>query len=82
MVRRENTALRAQLDPSLISVIPNAIVPPNFRPDPSKADPDYSEPNSLYEISAEVELDIADRLCDMVGSHDRHGHKACLSEGH
>ncbi|ODN95236.1 phosphatidylinositol glycan, class A [Cryptococcus wingfieldii CBS 7118] len=37
---RENMVLRAQLDPALISVVPNAIVPEQFKPDPSKADPD------------------------------------------
>jgi phosphatidylinositol glycan class A protein len=34
---KENTVLRAALDPSAVSVIPNAVVSDNFRPDPSKA---------------------------------------------
>nr|XP_019045831.1 phosphatidylinositol glycan, class A [Kwoniella bestiolae CBS 10118]OCF24761.1 phosphatidylinositol glycan, class A [Kwoniella bestiolae CBS 10118] len=38
---RENTVLRAQLDPELVSVIPNALIPEDFTPDPSKADPNY-----------------------------------------
>ncbi|WWC88843.1 uncharacterized protein L201_003758 [Kwoniella dendrophila CBS 6074] len=38
---RENTVLRAQLDPSIVSVIPNALVAEDFTPDPSKADPNY-----------------------------------------
>ncbi|WWC95939.1 hypothetical protein V866_002806 [Kwoniella sp. B9012] len=38
---RENTVLRAQLDPELVSVIPNALIPEDFTPDPSKADSDH-----------------------------------------
>ncbi|WWC70601.1 uncharacterized protein I206_104552 [Kwoniella pini CBS 10737] len=38
---RENTVLRAQLDPELVSVIPNALISEDFTPDPSKADPNY-----------------------------------------
>ncbi|WWC62404.1 uncharacterized protein I303_105000 [Kwoniella dejecticola CBS 10117] len=38
---RENTVLRAQLDPEIVSVIPNALVSEDFTPDPSKADPNY-----------------------------------------
>ncbi|KAK9446443.1 uncharacterized protein V1518DRAFT_430074 [Limtongia smithiae] len=34
---KENTVLRASLDPVMVSVIPNAVVASNFRPDPSKA---------------------------------------------
>ncbi|KAG4304493.1 hypothetical protein PORY_002203 [Pneumocystis oryctolagi] len=37
---KENTVLRAALDPHMVSVIPNAIVAENFRPDPSKASQD------------------------------------------
>ncbi|QSL66445.1 hypothetical protein MERGE_000825 [Pneumocystis wakefieldiae] len=33
---KENTVLRAALDPHMVSVIPNAIVAENFCPDPSK----------------------------------------------
>ncbi|KAI5455533.1 Phosphatidylinositol N-acetylglucosaminyltransferase GPI3 subunit [Naganishia albida] len=36
---RENTALRAQLDPHLVHVIPNSIVPRKFTPNPALADP-------------------------------------------
>ncbi|KAK9237937.1 hypothetical protein V1525DRAFT_129556 [Lipomyces kononenkoae] len=38
---KENTVLRASLDPVTVSVIPNAVVASNFRPDPSKASSDY-----------------------------------------
>lgn len=34
---KENTVLRASLNPAVVSVIPNAVVSDNFRPDPSKA---------------------------------------------
>jgi phosphatidylinositol glycan class A protein len=43
MSRRENTTLRAQLDPNLVSVIPNAIVPSDFQPRPNQADPEWSK---------------------------------------
>ncbi|KAI9208296.1 uncharacterized protein BJ171DRAFT_419782 [Polychytrium aggregatum] len=36
---KENTVLRASLDPSIVSVIPNAVVAADFTPDPSKRDP-------------------------------------------
>lgn len=36
---KENTVLRAQLDPHLVSVIPNAVDTTQFTPDPSKRDP-------------------------------------------
>lgn len=38
---RENTVLRAQLDPSIVSVIPNALEAEHFKPDPFRADPDW-----------------------------------------
>lgn len=37
---KENTVLRAGLDPRMVSVIPNAVVSDNFYPDPSKASAD------------------------------------------
>jgi hypothetical protein len=42
MSSRENTVLRAELDPGLVSVIPNAIVSAQFRPAPSLINPKYS----------------------------------------
>jgi phosphatidylinositol N-acetylglucosaminyltransferase subunit A len=36
---RENTVLRASLDPKNVSVIPNAVVAAEFQPDPSKRTP-------------------------------------------
>lgn len=40
---RENTVLRAQLDPSLVSVIPNALIAEQFKPDLSTHDPNISQ---------------------------------------
>lgn len=48
--RRENTTLRAQLDPNLVSVLPNAIVPESFLPQPDMADPEWST-LSIVELS-------------------------------
>ncbi|KAG5456529.1 MAG: GPI anchor biosynthesis-domain-containing protein [Olpidium bornovanus] len=39
--RWENTVLRAYLNPQNVSVIPNAVVPSQFTPDPSAADPNF-----------------------------------------
>lgn len=38
---KENTVLRASLDPLNVSVIPNAVVASNFKPDTSKASKDH-----------------------------------------
>ncbi|CAN6674639.1 phosphatidylinositol N-acetylglucosaminyltransferase GPI3 subunit [Trichomonascus vanleenenianus] len=38
---KENTVLRASLNPHSVSVIPNAVVSDNFLPNPSKASKDY-----------------------------------------
>lgn len=38
---KENTVLRASLDPLQVSVIPNAVVSANFTPDTSRASKDY-----------------------------------------
>jgi phosphatidylinositol glycan class A protein len=42
VIRRENTVLRAQLEPEIVSVIPNALVADQFTPDPSRASSDHS----------------------------------------
>ena len=39
---KENTVLRAALDPQSVSVIPNAVDCTNFYPDPSKRNPEKS----------------------------------------
>ena len=38
---KENTVLRASLDPLQVSVIPNAVVSENFRPEPERASKDH-----------------------------------------
>lgn len=37
---KENTVLRAALNPEIVSVIPNAVDPTDFTPDPSQRPPD------------------------------------------
>jgi len=43
MGRRENTVLRAQLDPNLVYVIPNALIADQFKPSPVVNDPEHSK---------------------------------------
>lgn len=38
---KENTVLRAALNPKAVSVIPNAVVASQFTPDPKAADPNW-----------------------------------------
>lgn len=39
---KENSVLRASLNPEIVYAIPNAVVADQFIPDPSKVDPNYS----------------------------------------
>jgi phosphatidylinositol glycan class A protein len=39
---RENTALRAEIEPERVNVIPNALVPSQFEPSPSRASAQHS----------------------------------------
>lgn len=62
---RENTALRAELEPERVSVIPNALVPSQFEPAPEAVDTDYSEygttchkPHSLARSRADAAVTI------------------------
>ena len=41
---KENTVLRAALNPQMVSVIPNAVVASQFKPDPGAQDPNFSKP--------------------------------------
>ena len=43
IIRRENTVLRAQLDPNLVYVIPNALIADQFKPSPLVNDPEHSK---------------------------------------
>lgn len=40
---RENTVLRAEIEPERVSVVPNALEAEDFTPDPSRASKDHSE---------------------------------------
>jgi hypothetical protein len=42
-ISKENTVLRAALNPHDVSVIPNAIAASQFTPDPGAADPNWSK---------------------------------------
>src|SRR5579862_1837309 len=58
---KENTVLRAALDPHMVSVIPNAVITDNFRPAPYKmSNPDQST-HSLY-WADEVVIVVISRL--------------------
>lgn len=43
---RENTALRGEVEPERVSVIPNALVPSQFQPDPGAVSPEHSKSSS------------------------------------
>jgi hypothetical protein len=45
---KENTVLRAAIDPSQVSVIPNAVVASEFTPDPSQRPKDKSNTFPLF----------------------------------
>ena len=47
---KENTVLRAALDPWNVSVIPNAIIAEHFVPEPASADPDWSMEPHIHTI--------------------------------
>jgi phosphatidylinositol glycan class A protein len=46
--RRENTVLRAQLDPNLVYVIPNALIADQFKPSPVVNNPEHSKSLPSY----------------------------------
>ncbi|KAI9298631.1 phosphatidylinositol N-acetylglucosaminyltransferase GPI3 subunit [Neoconidiobolus thromboides FSU 785] len=64
---RENTVLRANLDPDIVSVIPNAIVPSNFLPDPKQADPKFITivvlSRLVYRKGIDLLVAIIPRIC-------------------
>nr|CAG8543168.1 12635_t:CDS:10 [Entrophospora candida] len=43
---KENTVLRAALNPQMVSVIPNAVLASQFKPDPGAQDPNFSNRDS------------------------------------
>lgn len=48
LVSKENTVLRAALNPADVSVIPNAIAVSQFVPDPSVPDPNWSKCHATH----------------------------------
>ncbi|KAL1928635.1 hypothetical protein VTP01DRAFT_2421 [Rhizomucor pusillus] len=66
---KENTVLRAALSPKNVSVIPNAVVASQFRPDPSKADPNWITivviSRLVYRKGIDLLVAIIPRICSM-----------------
>lgn len=66
---KENTVLRASLDPSSVSVIPNAVVASNFRPDPTKASQDHITivviSRLFYNKGTDLLVAAIPRICEM-----------------
>ncbi|KYR01220.1 GlcNAc transferase [Tieghemostelium lacteum] len=64
---KENTVLRAQLEPHLVSVIPNAVDTTQFTPDPSKRDPDKINivilSRLVYRKGIDLIIDIIPNIC-------------------
>ncbi|EGG18823.1 GlcNAc transferase [Cavenderia fasciculata] len=64
---KENTVLRAQLDPHLVSVIPNAVDTTQFTPDPSKRDPSKITivimSRLVYRKGIDLVIDIIPNIC-------------------
>ena len=55
---KENTVLRAALDPHMVSVIPNAVITDNFRPAPYRSGP--PEQSIVYLSAADSSCDCGD----------------------
>ncbi|TXT13406.1 hypothetical protein VHUM_00773 [Vanrija humicola] len=66
---RENTALRAELEPERVSVIPNALVPSQFEPAPQAADPDFITivviSRLVYRKGIDLLVASAPTICDL-----------------
>jgi len=64
---KENTVLRAQLDPHLVSVIPNAVDTTVFTPDPSARDPNKISivimSRLVYRKGIDLVIDIIPIIC-------------------
>jgi phosphatidylinositol N-acetylglucosaminyltransferase subunit A len=48
---KENTVLRAALDPHMVSVIPNAVITDNFRPAPYRIAPPEQSITLIYKLT-------------------------------
>ena len=66
---KENTVLRASLDPSIVSVIPNAVVCSEFTPDISMRDPKFITiivaSRLVYRKGADLLVSVIPRICNM-----------------
>ncbi|KAI9493679.1 GlcNAc transferase [Zychaea mexicana] len=66
---KENTVLRAALSPRNVSVIPNAVVASQFKPDPSAADPNWITvvviSRLVYRKGMDLLVAIIPRICSM-----------------
>jgi phosphatidylinositol N-acetylglucosaminyltransferase subunit A len=66
---KENTVLRASLDPSIVSVIPNAVVCSEFTPDPTMRDPDFITiivaSRLVYRKGADLLVSVIPKICQM-----------------
>lgn len=66
---KENTVLRASLNPLRVSVIPNAVVAAEFTPDPSQQDPDVITivvaSRLAYRKGADLLVTVIPKICDL-----------------
>ncbi|PRP84850.1 GlcNAc transferase [Planoprotostelium fungivorum] len=64
---KENTVLRAGLDPRIVSVIPNAVDSSHFTPDPSARDPRYLTivvmSRLVYRKGVDLLIDVIPEIC-------------------
>ncbi|KAI9184089.1 Phosphatidylinositol N-acetylglucosaminyltransferase GPI3 subunit [Blastocladiella emersonii ATCC 22665] len=63
---RENTVLRASLIPHAVSVIPNAVIVDQFRPDPTKVDRDWITIVSVTRLVYNKGADLLARVIPLV----------------
>ncbi|KAI9322449.1 hypothetical protein BX666DRAFT_2022925 [Dichotomocladium elegans] len=66
---KENTVLRAALSPKNVSVIPNALVASQFKPDPSASDPNWITivviSRLVYRKGVDLLVAVIPRICAM-----------------
>ncbi|KAJ3291010.1 hypothetical protein HK104_006377 [Borealophlyctis nickersoniae] len=66
---KENTVLRASLDPLNVSVIPNAVVADDFEPDPAARDPSkitiVITSRLVYRKGTDLLVSVIPRICSM-----------------
>ncbi|CAJ0843420.1 1628_t:CDS:2 [Entrophospora sp. SA101] len=59
---KENTVLRAALNPQMVSVIPNAVLASQFKPDPGAQDPNFSN-RLVYRKGMDLLVAVIPRIC-------------------